>query len=58
MTEPRDDIDELVDWQLEKGRRSGLYPPPGDRPAGRVNQLSRWAALTDHLAAIFEGRRR
>lgn len=34
MTEPPDDIDELVDWQLAQGRRRGYYTPP--LPANRT----------------------
>ncbi|WP_280499361.1 hypothetical protein [Nocardia cyriacigeorgica] len=56
MTGPRDEIDELVDWQLAKGRKQHLYPPPGQQRAGR--QPSRlWATISDYIAAVLERRR-
>ncbi|MBF6416942.1 hypothetical protein [Nocardia cyriacigeorgica] len=55
MTGRRDEIDELVDWQLAKGRKQHLYPPPGQRPP--TKQPSQWwAKISDRIAAIIERR--
>lgn len=55
MPKSRDEIDELVAWQLDQGRRRGLYPPPAQRPPAK--QPSQWwARVSDRIAAIIERR--